>query len=168
MLNHIGFKKLSVFAAVLLGLSSGLVLPAKAADEAMLIQQAKIDDNNKKADKKADDKLLTSKNQNHYIKIPALILPVIGDSGVEQIVSIVVVLEANSDDDVAAINELVPRINDAFMTQLYGSLDRREHMKNGVLDVNYIKQKLTDTANKIAGPDKIKNVLIQGISQHQP
>jgi len=61
----------------------------------------------------------------------------------------------------------VPRLNDGFVTALYGSLDRREHMKNGVVDISYFKQKLMDIAVKITGPDKVKDVLIQGISQHQ-
>lgn len=105
--------------------------------------------------------------KNLYIKIPPLILPIIGDNGVEQIVSIIVLIEASSKDSSAEITDVVPRLNDAFVTELYGTLDRREKMKNGVIDVTYIKQRLTDITVKIVGENKVKNVLIQGVSQRQ-
>ena len=105
-------------------------------------------------------------NKPHYIKISPLILPVIGDKGVEQIVSIVIVIEAQSKEAADQIIELSPRLNDAFLTDLYGSIDRREKMGNGLLDIAHVKDRLTTISLKILGADKFKSLLIQGVSQH--
>ena len=145
-------NKYIIFMAMLLALSGGFAARGMAADAP-----------------KSDSKTVSETDmvKTHYVKIPALILPVIGDNGVEQIVSIVVLIEATSKESADSINEAAPRINDAFITELYGSLDRRERMKNGLLDVVYLKQRMTELAVKITGPDKIKDILIQGVSQHQ-
>jgi flagellar basal body-associated protein FliL len=104
-------------------------------------------------------------NRPQYVKISPLILPMIGDNGVEQIVSLVIVIEVSSRDVATEVISKSPRINDAFLTDLYGAIDRRERMRNGLLDVTYLKDRLTKLVIEIMGADKIKGVLVQGITQ---
>lgn len=104
-------------------------------------------------------------NRPHYVKIAPLILPLVGDNGIEQTISIVVVIEATSKEAADNILELSPRLNDAFITDLYGTIDRREKMRNGLLDVAYIKDRLSKLCTKILGDDKVKDILIQGVTQ---
>lgn len=104
-------------------------------------------------------------NKPRYVKIAPLILPVIGDNGIEQIVSLVVIIEAANKDSAEQIIELSPRLNDAFITDLYGSIDRREMMGNGLVNVAHIKDRLTVLSDKILGKDKYKSILVQGINQ---
>ncbi len=110
---------------------------------------------------------MTSDDPNlpQYVKISPLILPMIGDNGVEQIVSLVIVIEVSTRDVATEVISKSPRINDAFLTDLYGAIDRRERMRNGLLDVTYLKERLTKLVIEIMGPDKIKGVLVQGITQ---
>ncbi len=100
-----------------------------------------------------------------YVKISPLILPMIGDNGVEQVVSLVIVIEVQSRDIATEVIGMSPKLNDAFITDLYGAIDRRDRMRNGLLDVSYIKERLTKLTVGIMGPDKIKGILVQGITQ---
>lgn len=104
-------------------------------------------------------------NRPQYVKISPLILPMIGDNGVEQVVSLVIVLEVVSKDTATEVIGMSPKLNDAFITDLYGAIDRRDRMKNGLLDVSYIKDRLNNLTQKIMGPDKVKGILVQGITQ---
>ncbi|HRJ12943.1 MAG TPA: hypothetical protein PKW15_06855 [Alphaproteobacteria bacterium] len=104
-------------------------------------------------------------NKPQYVKISPLILPLIGDNGVEQVVSLVIVLEVNTRDIATEVIGMSPKLNDAFITDLYGAIDRRDRMRNGLLDVAYIKERLNKLTQQIMGPDKVKGILVQGITQ---
>lgn len=104
-------------------------------------------------------------NKPQYVKISPLILPMIGDNGVEQVVSLVIVLEVVSRDTATEVIGMSPKLNDAYLTDLYGAIDRRDRMRNGLLDVAYIKDRLNNLTQKIMGPDKVKGILVQGITQ---
>ena len=104
-------------------------------------------------------------NRPQYVKISPLILPMIGDNGVEQVVSLIIVIEVQSKDIATEVIGMSPKLNDAFLTDLYGAIDRRDRMRNGLLDVSYIKERLTKLTVGIMGPDKIKGILVQGITQ---
>lgn len=104
-------------------------------------------------------------NKPQYVKISPLILPMIGDNGVEQVVSLVIVLEVSSKDTATEVISMSPKLNDAYLTDLYGAIDRRDRMRNGLLDVAYIKQRINTLTQQIMGPDKVKGILVQGITQ---
>ena len=165
MFSGISKSWMAWLVILMVALGAGFAATAKA-DDATAKDDKKTekvenkDDKKSAEDTKADDKT-------HYVKVAPIILPVIGDNGVEQIVSIVAVIQASSKDAADKITDVVPRINDAFITQLYGSMDRRERMKDGLIDVGYLKQKMLDMTQKITGPDKVKDLLIQGVNQRQ-
>jgi len=104
-------------------------------------------------------------NKPRYVKISPLLLPVIGDKGIEQIVSIVIVIETPNKAAADEVIQRSPRLNDAFLTDLYGALDRRDKMVNGLLNIANIKDRLTQISQKILGDDNFKSILIQGVSQ---
>ncbi len=137
-----------LFALILVVANMGMASPALANGKA------------KPVDSGADP------NRPQYVKISPLILPLIGDNGVEQIISLIVAIEVPNKEAGDKIIEVSPRLNDAFMADLYGSLDRRENMKNGLLDVTHIKERLTKVSTRVLGADKFKEILVQAVTQH--
>lgn len=103
-----------------------------------------------------------------YVEFNPMQFPVMGDSGVEQMVTLVIALQvadSNAGDDVI---EMAPRLNDAFMVKLYGALDARTVMlSNGMLDVSSIKAQLIEAANGVLGVGVVEDALVQMISQRQ-
>jgi hypothetical protein len=74
-------------------------------------------------------------------------------------------LEVATKDDATAVIQMSPRLNDAFITDLYGAIDRRERMSNGLINVAHIKDRMMNLAAKIMGQGKVLNILVQGVTQ---
>jgi flagellar FliL protein len=100
-----------------------------------------------------------------YVQLDPLILPVVDQNGVDQVVSMVVVLEVKDDAAKGIVTKLQPRLKDAYIQQLYGVLNRHAAMQNGVLQVSMIKEKLTSITNKVLGDDVVADVLLDVVQQ---
>ncbi len=101
----------------------------------------------------------------NYVQIPSMTIPIIGDSGVSQNVSLSVVIEATS---VAAADDLrkkMPRLNDAYITSLYSLLNGHVAVREGVVQVGIVKKDLDAVSRKVVGDDKIKEILLQVVYQ---
>ena len=99
-----------------------------------------------------------------YVKV-TLTLPVINSSGLTQQVSLLVSLEVpyGHADEVKAA---VPKLDDAYISDLYGALgDGSAMVKGGIIDVNAVKEHLTMDTTKILGPDKVHAVLLDVMQQ---
>lgn len=71
-------------------------------------------------------------------------------------------LEALGADNEAKITRLIPRLDDAFLRDLYAFLPRLLK-KEERISVVIIKKRLQMVANKVTGPGTIKDILIQSV-----
>lgn len=100
-----------------------------------------------------------------FVQLDALILPVIDEHGVTQVVSMVVTLEVPDKATADEVKRMSPRIQDAFIQDMYGVLNRKNSMENGVLKVNLIKGRMNRLTEKVLGPGKVNEVLLQVVQQ---
>lgn len=100
-----------------------------------------------------------------YVHISPMVLPVISDSGVEQLVTIIIDIEVKDFDVADNIHSNMPKIMDALMRGLYGGLGQGSLRNGKLVDVNKVKAKATTALQSVVGDGGIKNVLVQGVSQ---
>lgn len=103
-----------------------------------------------------------------FVKIDPLTLPVVGKDGVVQIINISVTLEAKDAEIAKEIEKFAPRLKDAYIQEMYGTLSRKEGMDEvGVIEVNKIKSRLNKITTKVLGEDKVTDVLLQAVQQRK-
>jgi flagellar FliL protein len=100
-----------------------------------------------------------------FVQLDPLILPLIGDSGVTQTISLVVSIEVPDEATAKEVERLSPRLKDAFIQDMYGALNRKGSMENGVLQVSPIKERLNKISVKVLGKEKVNDVLLQIVQQ---
>lgn len=100
-----------------------------------------------------------------FATIGPMIVPVMGETKATQNIIITVSLEV--DDDAARENIRVqsPRLVDAYVQALYGSLDTGQIIDGQILNIPAIKDELKQVTDKVLGPDVVHDVLIQSVSQ---
>ena len=94
------------------------------------------------------------------------VLPVIGRDGISQTISMVVSLQVNDSSKVEAVKELLPRLADAYLSDMYGNLTQASAMQGGVIKVSQLKARLTQITQKVAGEGMVDGVLLQVLQQH--
>lgn len=100
-----------------------------------------------------------------FVELDPLILPILDENGVSQVVSMVVSVEVPDDIAAEAVKNMQPRLKDAFIQDMYGVLSRQAVTTGGTLEVGKIKARLNSISQKIMGPDKVKEVLLQVVQQ---
>lgn len=100
-----------------------------------------------------------------FVELDPLILPIVGDDGLSQTVSLVVVLEVFNAEAAHSVEQMTPRIKDAFIQDLYGTLNRHAALKGGVIQVDYLKQRLNKVSQKVMGDGLVNDVLLQVVQQ---
>lgn len=160
------FIIMAVVAIVLLGAGAGgayffLDKPAEAAGgPADEIKKAEHEAKAEEAKKEGGEPVKPS-----YVKMGALNLPIIDENGVTQIVSLVVSIEVPAAENVSEVEDLRPRLNDAFIQDMYGALNRKNAMHNGVIQVDAIKERLNRVCARVVGKEKVKDVLLEVVQQ---
>lgn len=102
-----------------------------------------------------------------FVQIDALILPIIGERGITQNVSLVISIEVPDDAAAEEVKRLSPRLRDAYIQDMYGALSRKSVLKDGVLQVAPIKARLERATTKVLGDGKVKGVLLQVVQQRR-
>ena len=100
-----------------------------------------------------------------FVDFDPIVLPVIGPAGVEQIISIIVALEVRDQAAADRVRSLQPRLNDAFLRSLYGTLYTEDIMPHGVIDLTVIKRRLVEECNRVIGPGYVRDALVQMVGQ---
>lgn len=98
-----------------------------------------------------------------YVKLDPLVLPVVDNEGLTQVVSLVIAIEVE-EGNVEAVNNLVPRLTDAFIQDMYGMLNG-EAMKDGIIQISFLKDRLNKVSSKVLGGEIKPNVLLQVVQQ---
>lgn len=100
-----------------------------------------------------------------YVHIAPMVLPVIDNSGVEQLVTVILDVQVKDFDAADNMHANMPRVVDALMTSLYGGLGQGTLRNGRLANVTKIKSKAIDAIGSVIGKDKIIDVLVQGVSQ---
>lgn len=114
----------------------------------------------------ADDKQVVTP-EFEYMELSPLVLPVITDEGVTQQVSLIVSLEVPYGKK-AEVEGISPRLQDAYLQDLYGALGRNNGMMvNNVIDVQAVKKRLNKVTYKVLKEDQVHDVLLQVLQQRR-
>ncbi len=158
-------KKIIMIGVVLLVLGGGgagayfyFVRPAEASVD----PNAPVD---KKVEKKAEKEKGGHGEATEFVELDPLILPIIDAGGVTQTISLVIALEVPNSEAKAEVESLKPRLKDAYIQELYGMLHKKATMKGGVIQVSYLKKKLSTISTEVLGEDVVSDVLLQVIEQ---
>lgn len=100
-----------------------------------------------------------------YVRLPVLVLPVISERGAQQTVTLLVNVEVDSLGTANDLHDKRPRVMDALMRALYGKLGEGDLLEGALVDVGRVKEQATKAVTEITGPNKVRNVLIQGVAQ---
>ncbi len=100
-----------------------------------------------------------------FVEMDPLILPIIDAEGINQLVSLVIVLQVHDDKQKAEVTAQMFRIKDAYIQDMYGSLNKNVAIKDGVLQVDVLKQKLSAANDRILGDGVVSEVLLQVVQQ---
>lgn len=101
-----------------------------------------------------------------YVQMNPITLPVLGNNGVSQQISIIVSLEVKY-GTTTDVKTFEPKLTDAYIQDLYGILGTgRGIAAGGTVDVQMLKDRLTQITQKVAGADKVHDVLLQVVHQH--
>jgi flagellar basal body-associated protein FliL len=100
-----------------------------------------------------------------YVHIDPMVIPVINDSGVEQLVTLIFdvqVKDFNAADD---MHTNMPKVMDSLMRSLYGGLGQGALRNGKLVNVGKVKAKAITAVGEIIGPDNVTDVLVQGVAQ---
>lgn len=100
-----------------------------------------------------------------FVEMDPLILPIVDADGVNQLVSLVIVLQVHDEKQKAEVTAQMPRIKDAYIQDMYGVLNKHVAVKDGVIQVSIIKEKLNTASERILGEDVVQDVLLQVVQQ---
>ncbi|KAA0597195.1 flagellar basal body-associated protein FliL [Azospirillum lipoferum] len=99
-----------------------------------------------------------------FVRLPPLVVPMIGPSRVEQFVTVVVAVEVHLEKQpIVQANQ--PRLTDAFLTALYGGIADQSILSGALVNIPAVKTKLVEAAAKVVGKDAVYDVLVQAVTQ---
>jgi flagellar protein FliL len=107
----------------------------------------------------------SDKEEPKYVQVDPLTLPIIDDHGVSSNVSIVIEIEVRNTSDIEPVRKQLPRLVDAYIQDMYGILNKRAALKDGVVQVGMVKQRLNAITKRVLGEDVVGDVLLQVVSQ---
>ena len=100
-----------------------------------------------------------------YVELDPLILPIVDNSGVNQVVSLVIAIEVEDQLKKDKVKAMSPKLKDAYIQDLYGMLNKHAALKGGIVQVAKIKERLNEVTNKVLGDDVSNDVLLQVVQQ---
>jgi flagellar basal body-associated protein FliL len=108
-----------------------------------------------------------SGGQKVYVSIGPIILPIITNEGPQQIVTMIVSLQVANTDASDRVRQQFPRLVDAYMRALYGKLDQTTLRNGSIIDIDYVKRKVSAATKEIMRDNTVEDVLIQAVAQRQ-
>lgn len=106
-----------------------------------------------------------SSSGKEYVKLDPLVLPVVDNDGVQQMISMVVSIEVDSVNNAEKVKRLRPKLADAYIQDMYGSLHKHSALQGGIVRVDIIKKRLNVVTDKVLGDDIESDVLLQVVQQ---
>lgn len=104
-----------------------------------------------------------------YIEMKPIMLPIIDGNGVNQVVNLIIALEVKNADMANKALALQPKLTDAFIQDMYGTLNRQASRHGGVLELHEIKKRLLKVSNAILADEEnaVHDVLLQFVDQRR-
>ncbi len=135
--------------------------PAEASVDPKQATKEKSEAETSEAKKEADAKVT-------FVKIDPLTLPIVNKKGVVQIVNISITLEVADPEKAKEIEKFIPRLKDAYIQDMYGSLGSATSLTaSGVVEVEIVKKRLNSVTQKVLGNDSVRDVLLQAVQQRK-
>jgi hypothetical protein len=100
-----------------------------------------------------------------YVDMAPLVLPVIDGGRVDQVIQVTLVMEVADEAAAEKIRIAKPRLEDAFLQDLYGAIDRHRLLDGQVVDVSRLRDELTRSSIGVLGQKSFNKILIQRIAQ---
>lgn len=100
-----------------------------------------------------------------YVHLKPLVLPVVGADGAEQIITLIIALQVKDEKAAQKTREMMPKIQDAIFSALYGGLGDGSLRKGQTVDIPRVKKKITAALGEIMDKEIVSNVLIQAVAQ---
>ena len=101
-----------------------------------------------------------SNDEPKFVELDLLTAPFVRGGKFVQYVVLVVNLEVASDDDVNKVRAVMPRLRDAFVTELHTMATMRNPDQK-MLNMKRIKSRLLASAQKVMGGGIVREVLVQ-------
>ena len=160
------FLMMIIMAALLVGVggAGGYFFTQKQA-EASYADEGKISKEDREAAKYKKMSAEEAAKNLRFVKLSPIVLPIIDNSGVSQVVTLVVSLEVNGDANAEYATNMSPRLKDAYIQDMYGVLNRKASMEGGVIKVDELKERLNLVSAKVLGENKVNSVLLQVVNQ---
>ena len=102
-----------------------------------------------------------------YVRMAPLEVPVVGADRVEQLITIVVVLQVRDQAAQGEVSSRMPRVFDTFLTSLYGAIDEGHLLKGSIVNIAAIKKKLLEVSAQLLGKGTVKEVMVQTVLQRR-
>lgn len=102
-----------------------------------------------------------------YVHLAPMILPVITDTGAEQIVTLQITIQVKDFDAADTVHSNMPKVMDALMRALYGGLGNGDLRNGQLIDVSKVKNKSIAALGQAIGADNIRDVLIEAVAQRR-
>ena len=116
-----------------------------------------------------EEETLPDKDAPMYVDFKNIVVPVIKKNGQTGVVALSLMAQVKDQDDQSKVVDNLPRLRDAFIRSLYGSLSSKKFMtEEGALDIPQIKDHLMKTAGLVLKGDNkglITDILFQNIAQ---
>lgn len=100
-----------------------------------------------------------------YVHLPVLVLPMISEQGAQQTVTLLVNVEVDSFGTANDLHDKRPRVMDAMLRALYGKLGEGDLLDGKLVNIDRVKEQVAKAVAEVTGPNKVRNVLIQGVAQ---
>lgn len=113
----------------------------------------------------AEEEQKKSHKQPGTVRMSPLSIPVIGTQKTEMFITLMVTLEVESQDLVMDVQHQMPRLVDAFLITLYGSLNEGDMLNGRLVNLIQVKEKLYKAAVKVLGPNIVREVLVQTVTR---
>jgi len=146
---------------------SFMALQLPMAPQAWAAEEAPAAKGGEKDDKKKDDDVSGGRFAGDpiYVHISPMVLPVIGDNGVEQLVTIIFDVQVRNFDAADNMHSNMPKIMDSLMRSLYGGLGQGVLRNGKLVNVAKVKNKAIAAVGEVIGPENVTDVLVQGVAQ---
>ena len=100
-----------------------------------------------------------------YIDFDPIQVPVIENGQVTRHVTLRIMLQVNSKDVGDHLIDQAPRLNDAYLADLYGSLHEGSGVRDGVVNLDHLKRRLLAVSSSVVGDGKVRDVLVQMVAE---
>lgn len=102
-----------------------------------------------------------------FVELTPLVLPIVDNTGVTQTISIIIVLQVGEEGDAKEIKSLEPKLMDAYIQDMYGILNKKMALKDGVVQIAPLKERLNKVSAEVLGEGAVDDVLLQTVSQRK-